>query len=375
MEHASQPTLNYDFAKIASLLGKYNIRDYEVGNGKVEDELRNSLSNMESSDKPPVPHSDPELIKGVQSFLAGTVLTILKEAGGKVPQDLQSRIRILVRKFNERISILPKGNLISCDLVELERMFGVDLSKGSLEDAADEESRSWRQWEKPDQIKALDRVITIEEVRGIFEVVREKVLKVKKFSPSFYLDRPERHHLFWSPTETGQECTVPNEYSMADYLRFHSPHNDAHLMHLNSLAQQGITSYCDNMDERAFFEAVAVYAEWKMFEATQNGSFAEDLYSQFSLGRQRGISKNQLQDWILRCRGHEFHLRAVRLLGDLHTFHSGTSFDGTVNRTATYTGISRQEIESEVRKYYHFPGLGATYTMGFRKLKEQNHQF
>lgn len=370
MKHSDHPTQNYDFAPVASLLGKYNARDSEDSREQLDKALDSALTEIESSDKPPIPHADPELVKGLQSFLFETVLSILNEAGESVPKYLQSRVRLAVQKLNERmVNLRPKARIL-CSVQEIQDMFGLVMPEDKLREIVEEENESRKCWKVPAQIKALDKPVTIDEVKKIFEVVRGKVLGTNAFNPDFYLDRPEKHHLFWSPKETGQQCVIPFNYSMADYLRLHSPHNDAHLYHLNAIPEQSVVSYCDFMDERAFFEAVAVYAEWQMLEAAGKRAFIEDLHSQFSADRQRRISKNQLQDWLLNCRGHEFHLRSVRLMGDVITLFSENSFDDTVDEVTLFTGLSRDEVQAEVRKYYHFPGLGATYTVGFKKLKE-----
>ena len=372
MHHARHPASNYDFAPVASLLGKYNTRDFEAsGQARVEAALDTALGEIESTEKPAVPHTDPELIRGIQSFLFKTVLVILREAAGKVPQSLQTRVRTVVKGFNERMLALKPQTKMLCELGEIEGMIGLDMSRDRVWEIAHRANQSGKHWGAPVKIDVLEQVVTIDEVRRIFEVVKEKLFSVMNSDPTFYLDRPERHHLFWTPTETGQQCAVPTGYSMADYLRFHCPHNDAHLVHLSALPEQSVTSYCDFMDERAFFEAVAVYAEYQMLEAASQDSFVGDLYSTFSIARQNGLSKDQLQDWLLSCRGHEFHLRAVRLMGDLNTLFSGLPFEENVDQVTYETELPRDKVEAEVRKYYHLPGLGATYTLGFENLRER----
>jgi len=372
MKHAKHPTKNYDFAPIASILGKYNTRDFQNSKNELDNALGYALDEIETNDKQPVPHTAPELINGIRLFLHQTILPILNEVKDRVSTEHQLRIENVIADYCKKLDQLPKpsnGEWL-CDQSEIEAMFELEMTEGKSWETIESDNKKWKKWMQPQSHDALNEIVSIEEVRSLFAVVREKLLCVAEFNPILYSDKGQGHHLFWSPTKKGEECIIPNDYSLADYLRFHCPHNDAHLAHLNANAEKSIISYSDYMDERAFSEAVSVHAEWQMFESAQVDDFSYHLYSQLHPGRQKGISKDEFQDWIVNCRGYEFRLRLVRLLGDTLTFFKQHTFNEAVNEAVKITGVQKEDVKAEIGKYYHFPGLGAVYTLGYNKLLE-----
>lgn len=370
MRHAEHPTKNYDFAPIASILGKYNTKSFEDSKDELDNALDHALAEIEYKDKPSIPHTSPGIINGMQSFLYQTILSILDEVKGRIPALHRFRIKNIVDHYCKQLSQLSTSPKVKwfCEQSEIEAMFGVEMTEDKVKEIITSENQEWKKWSQPQPHTALEELVTIEEIRNIFTVVREKLLQVTEFNPNLYSGQTQGHHLFWSPIKGGQECVVPNDYSLADYLHFHCPHNDAHLAHLNAIPEKKITSYNDYMDERAFSEAVAVHAEWQMFEQGKDDDFLYHLYSQLHSNRQKRISKNEFQDWMVNCRGYGFRLRLVRLLGDTLTFFGQHTFDTAVNESIKLTNIPREDVEAEIKKYYHFPGLGAVYTLGYRKL-------
>lgn len=366
IENSIHSTRNYDLAPVASLLGKYNCNGYQAEQQKLEAELDIALSAVERSNRPLIPYADEETVLGVQTFLSETILRILRQTQDKMPAYLRERTKDMVASFLTNLDSQKQGK--SVDIEEIKKMFGLKMDENVMNEIAEKENEEGKLWKPPLNVKALDMLVTAEEVASIFQVIREKLLQVDEFYPDFYLDNPERYYLFWNSTAEGEQCAIPRDYSMADYLRFHCPHNDAHLAHLHAMPDCGIITYCDYMDERAFTEAVAVLAEWQMLQASQNDGFVDDLFSQFSNIRKQSISKQQFQDWLLSCRGHEFHLRNVRLLGDINSLYGGYDFEESVEKISSYTELQKEVVEDEVRKYYHFPGLGAMYTLGYTEL-------
>jgi hypothetical protein len=372
MEHAKHPTRNYDFAPVASILGQYNTRGFELGKQKLDEALDEVLNIAEDQSKPLVPHLSPELILGVRSFLQRTIIPILESTGEKIDLHKRQRVKGVIREYLSQLDALKssenKGWL--CDKDDVSAMFGIPISGATNWDLIEAENEEWKSWKSPKNNPALNELVSIDELENIHQVVSDKLLATRTGKPVFYSDRADRHHLFWTPIVGGQECVIPDSYSLADFLRFHCPHNDAHLAHLNAINARGVEAYSDHMDERAFTEAIAVHAEWQMFEAAKNDSFVYNLYSQLGTDRQRRISKAEFQNWLLDCRGYEFRLRLIRLLGDTLTFSGRADVDHVVEQASRITGVNREDSEAEVKKYYHFPGLGAVYTLGYKKLLE-----
>jgi hypothetical protein len=338
----------------------------------LDNALGCALGEIETNDKQPVPYTAPELINGIRLFLHQTILSILNEVEDRVSTKHQLRIKNVITDYCEKLDQLSKSpnNEWLCSTTEIEAMFGLEMTENKTWETIENENKKWKKWLQPQSHDALNEIVSIEEARNLFAVVREKLLCAAEFNPVLYSDKGQGHHLFWSPTKEGEECVIPNDYSLADYLRFHCPHNDAHLAHLNANPEKSIISYSDYMDERAFSEAVAVHAEWQMFESIQDDDFSYLLYSQLHSDRQKGISKDEFQDWMVNCRGYEFRLRLVRLLGDTLTFFRQHTFNEAVNETTKITGVQEEDVKAEIEKYYHFPGLGAVYTLGYSKLLE-----
>ncbi|MBU1685267.1 hypothetical protein KJ662_03365 [Patescibacteria group bacterium] len=370
MEHAKHPAKNYDFAPLASILGQYNTRDFGGNRQKLDEALDKVLDVLGVQSKPQVPHSSPELVVGIRFFLKQTIIPILESTGEKIDLHRKHRVQGVVREYLSQLEKLETSGVKGwlCDKGDVSAMFGIPVAEVNNWNLIDSENEQWKGWKPPKNSPVLNEPVLIDEVENIHQVVSNNLLVAPTGKPVFYSDRAERHHLFWAPTTSGQECVIPDTYSLADFLRFHCPHNDAHLAHLNAIASKGVEAYSDHMDERAFTEAVAVHAEWQMFEASKNDSFIYDLYSQLGADRQRRISIEEFQSWLLDCRGYEFRLRLIRLLGDTLTFSGETSMDRIIEQASAITGVNKEDSEAEIRKYYHFPGLGAAYTLGYKKF-------
>jgi hypothetical protein len=122
------------------------------------------------------------------------------------------------------------------------------------------------------------------------------------------------------------------------------------------------------MATRAFFEAVAVYSE---LEIVRKLEAVPDISQQLlvAFNDDREISAEDLQMWMIIDRSFEFRLRASRLLADLLAIE-GASLLEIVDVVATTVEIPLKTAESEVLKYLPWTGLGAIYTLGYRKLEQ-----
>lgn len=138
------------------------------------------------------------------------------------------------------------------------------------------------------------------------------------------------------------------------------------------LALQEDSSYLDYMDERSYYEAVGVHAEWLMWDALGRGSSLPfEIWEQLDAWRRQRISPDELAQWLTKMRGYEFRLRTVRLLADVLTMGEQLPFQRVVDACTRQTGVSPEDAEPEVRKYYHFTGLGGMYTLGYRELLDR----
>lgn len=375
MKRCNAPTVNYELAPIASVLGKYNAPIFSGHHDTLNEVLEVALLNIESSEKPPVPHTSEQLVKTVHTFVSVDLMKLMGRVHQFVSPKLKKRFLEVALRYLFRLDSINASNQPEwlCDSCEIEEMFGISLANSDVTDIIDFENRKWSEYKSPARCRALMNTVLNEEIRNIADVVREHVIGVITKSPHLYKDKGDRHYLFWNTCNDKQECVVPESYSLGSYLRFHTPHNDTHLAHLGAINELNPDYvYYDQMDERAYTEAVAVLSEFKMFQIATDDEFIYQLYEQLSTARKKQLSQNEFQDWLIACRGYEFRLRLARLLGDFLTITQSCDLDTTVNAVVKTIGLPYETAKAEVLKYFHFTGLGACYTLGYLMLLEMN---
>ncbi len=380
MKHANQPAAIYDLTAVASSLARHNVRSFDVRTSSQLSDVHQEtldLLQRESPHKAPVPHTDPELLKAADAFAVKALqLLQIAESQERIARAVATKTREIIERFRASLSLLNgRSPQWLCDEKEIDAMFGIDVSISQANAIMLQETSELAGAMPPITTPSgMTKVVSNEEVARLFRTVRCELFEAPSIEPILYTeDRPERHYLFWTPTAEEQECAVPNSYSLADHFRFHCPHNDAHLSHLNDLSQHGVSAYTDFMDERAFFEAIAVLSEWQILDALKNngGNLTMGLHDSLDEERRLNLSPDDLKRWMIDMRTYECRLRAARLVADVLTIQEKLPFEEMVRQSMAITGLSREDAEAEARKYYFLPGLGAVYTLGYRKMLDQ----
>ncbi len=379
MKHANQPAAIYDLTTLASTLARHNVREFD---GKTAEQLSQvheetvDLLDGESPHKAPVPHTDPELLKAAASFAQKTLhLLQIAEDQKRIIRGIAAKTRSTIERFMGSLKLLEgTSGVWLCDPVEIDEMFGLNMSNEHINATMLEETKKLSGASVPNKPpQSLQAAVTEGETQCLFKAVRKDLFSAGTIDPQLYIEaRPEKHYLFWAPTADKQECAVPDSYSLADHFRFHCPHNDAHLSHLHDLSSHGVGAYTDFMDERAFLEAIAVLSEWQILEALKkDDGLAASLHDTLEPDRRKQVSPESLRRWMIEMRTYECRLRAARLVADVLTIQERLPFEEMVGRSMAITGLTREDAEAEARKYYFLPGLGAVYTLGYRKMLDQ----
>lgn len=376
MEHSRQPSTVYDLTTLASAVARYNVQNLDpTGLDQLKDEHAEAirLVGSESRHKSPVPHTDKELLKAAEGF-ASKVLVLLHtaEQSGRVLADMAVDTRLAVGQFVHSLQQLTGKNEWLIPSTEIDSMFGIKVSDAQARSVMAQELDDLRSAEVPVTTPiGLQTPISHEEANAIFHTMRGSLFGADTIDPLIYIEpKPEKHYLFWTPMGSTQECAVPDVYSVADHFKFHSPHNDAHLSHLHALRDNGTASYMDYMDERAYFEAIAVHSEWQIRHAlkSDDGSLKYELHHSLDAKRRESMSADEFASWMIDMRTYECRLRAARLVADVLTIDEQLPFKEMLEKSIALTGLSRRDMEDEARKYYFLPGLGAVYTLGYQKL-------
>lgn len=382
MKHASQPAAIYDLATVVSTTARHNVRGFSEATARQLTDVHDGIVDyfdLSLGDKPPVPHTDPEMLKAAKSF-AGKALFILQaaEKQGRMQHCVAEKTRSVIEKFVSSLQKL-EGDSVRwlCDDREIDKMFGISVTSDDTKSVMHEETQRLADARKPESVVALSLPATEGEIQRLFHIIRSALFKASTIYPDLYTDpNSERHLLFWSTTAEKQECAVPHSYSLAEHFRFHCPHNDAHLSHLHDLSEHGVMAYTDFMDERAFFEAVAVLSEWQIFNALQKNDehLSSQLHAVLEPEKRIHLSAQSFRQWMIDMRTYECRLRAARLVADVLTIQERMPFEEMIRRSMVITGLPREDVEAEARKYYFLPGLGAIYTLGYKRMLENGIQ-
>jgi hypothetical protein len=330
------------------------------------------IAILENKTKPLVPHTDKSLIHQIGIFTEKLHRMLNSDRVKQVlPSIQQARIAELLNLFNTEVNLLGKGKYEQLILPsEIEEMFQFYGIWNSGWDELKHDLSRWQQIEHPDTPNSLRQPITQDETVRLIDIMKREVLKIDvPLMASIYLtSEPENYHLFWAITAEGSDYVTPRSYGLDTQLSFDLPHNVAHLIHLQQLKDLGVYGYVDDMPTRAFFEAIAVFAELEVVRKLEKDSaFAHNMVE--SLDESRDISGEELGEWMIEDRSFEFRLRASRLMADLLAI-DGATLPEIVEIVSTSVNIPREVAQAEVSKYYPWTGLGAIYTLGYRKLEQ-----
>jgi len=373
MSRESQPAKTYDLNLLASVLGRTQVLNLSPDTSRqIVMATEEVVSILENKTKPPVPHTEPGLIDEAVKFSQKLQRMVRSSrAEQTLPQLQREKIFTLLDSFEQASSDLKKGNrqqLISPQAIEYMFQFYGIWGSGRSELSAD--LIRWNEMNHPIVPEALKLPVTQQETDRLIEVMKRVVLglEVPLFASTYLTDQPENYHLFWTITAEGSDYVTPKNYSLDTQLSFDLPHNVAHLAHLSLLRENGVYGYLDDMASRAFFEAVAVYSELEIVRKLQDDpEIPQEIVSTFN--PERELSTDDLKAWMIKDRSFEFRLRASRLLADMLAVE-GAPLAEIVDIVATTIQLPRKVAEAEVLKYLPWTGLGAIYTLGYRRLEQ-----
>jgi hypothetical protein len=373
MSREFQPAKTYDLNLLASVLGRTQVLDHSQTTAQqIVAATEEVVAILEDNTKPPVPHTEPTLIAEAVKFSHKLRRMVTSSKAQQIlPQAQRQHIERLLTTFERASLDLAKGKhqlLVSPQAIEEMFQFYGIWQSGVSELGAD--LARWAEKNHPPVPEALKLLVTQEETQRLIEVMKLGVLglDVPLVATAYLTNQPENYHLFWAMTAEGSDYVTPADYGLDTQLSFDLPHNVAHLVHLSLLREKGVFGYLDDMATRAFFEAVAVYSE---LEIVRKLEAVPDISQQLlvAFNDDREISAEDLQMWMIIDRSFEFRLRASRLLADLLAIE-GASLLEIVDVVATTVEIPLKTAESEVLKYLPWTGLGAIYTLGYRKLEQ-----
>lgn len=373
MSRENQPAQTYDLNMLASVLGRTQVRNISSETAQqivqATDEV---VTILDDKTKPPVPHTEKRLLGEAVKFsqklryMLGTprVEQVLQ------PQQRQ-RISELLNRFEQSTSELSSGSyqrFVSRKAIEEMFQFYGIWESGQSEIQAD--LKRWGEQKHPETPTALTQPVDVGETERLIEVMKHVVLGVESplFATIYLTNQPQNYHLYWSLSQEGSDYVTPASYSLDTQLSFDLPHNVAHLVHLSLLRERGVYGYIDDMATRAFFEAIAVFSEMEIVRKLENDpNVIASLFQ--ALDSKRNISPEKLKKWMIADRSFEFRLRASRLLADLLAIE-GTPLPEIIDIVAKTIDLPKDVTEAEVTKYLPWTGLGAIYTLGYRRLEQ-----
>ena len=218
----------------------------------------------------------------------------------------------------------------------------------------------------PDKSKLFNQ-ISMNEVQRITNFAVTQLFNVDIFPINFYKDNDFwKHIIYWNKTQKWVNYVIP-PLTIEQYLSFDLPHNTTHLLHLYNL-WGGVESYVDELEERCFFEALAVLSEHlAVTSLSKNKELSHDLFWCLNKENQKKISKDEFQNFIVNDRKFEFRLRAVRLIADI-LLVNGYSYHNIVQEVMDIVWVNQTCAENEIKKYIAQPWLWAIYILWYNKM-------
>ncbi len=366
----------YDYTQIASLWSRLSACKLTRENSEL---VHNEISKIvltlsQDTDRPLTVHGWKETVCASLYFLEKirNIINIWSREG-KISQELTVRIEKLLEKSAQELKWTSlKSTSRSIGTSHLGHIFWIEIPWDDCERIWNEEMERYRIYSRPWELHGItDMLIDWTELGKLTQIFAKFANNSEV--PRVYLEWEEsRHYLFWMHEWIWPSCAIPVNYTMGEYLRFNSPHNDLHLAHLQAI-NNWVLSYTDKMKERAYFEAVAVLSEKEFLDNFEkNLTLVEEIYDAFSLKRKQSVKLEKFKLWCIQMRGYELRLRTVRLLADFYILQKHMSFSDTVTKISSDFSLSEDDVAREVMKYIEFPGLGAVYTYGYRILEKNN---
>lgn len=372
MSEFNAPAATYKLNVLASAVGRFAASDSPQTERQTIEFLDRSIEDLATNDVPPVPHTEPELLR--QAAIFDNKLLDQLENGPAAEMLDSPRLKRTRSLVSDHLRFCMNDSTTKELLVspeEIATAYGTptlwEEAQGLVED---EIKRYGKQTQHPDIPPVLRRRVTLEGTKDLLNFTWRNVLMVDETPDvNIYLtDQTSNYHVFWSPTSDALDYATPASYDLATQLSFDIPHNATHLAHLNALdAELGVERYDDSMPQRAYFEALTVFSEYITHElSSTNAEFGVELAKVLKIDPSE-MAPEALSKWITQDRAYESKLRAVRLEAD-RLMVQGRSFDQTIQSISQKFGIPIDHATSEVAKYLPWTGLGAVYTFGYRKL-------
>lgn len=380
MSELRAPAETYTLNVLASSLGRFSVRSLDRATVRQSTELFDqTLAQLGTGDTPPVPHTDRELLRQAHAF--DQKLIDQMEHGPSADHLGTLRVKHakrLLRRHATFCDLEGSSNSPQTMLAEPQAIadaYGLpDLWNEPLTIVNGEIARYGQETQHPEVPKALQEKVSLAETKSLLSFMWSAIIKPPE-TPQvdvYMTDKPQDYHVFWAPTADRLDYATPNTYDRATQLSFDLPHNAMHLAHLALLREeQGVARYDDSMAQRAYFEAMTVFSEYKTMELASNTpEFGVQLSKVFNIDT--AMSPEELGAWVVADRQYEFKLRAVRLHADALMIQ-GLSFEDAVPLISQKFNIPLEHARAETAKYLPWTGLGGVYTHGYRKLLEEGH--
>ncbi len=352
-------------AEIAAKLGVEGLQVHEVA--QLGEALDEQVTKLNDAGMPELPLWEPEAIKLAQQFNRKVLGMLDKNVAPRLEEALVEKARSLVVGQCVRLDEVESGDQATpTDIVppaEIASAFGIGELFDEAEDILAAELDEWsHQTNHPSIPARLAECTTDGITRQLVEAAWQDLLgATDALDANVYLtDTLDRYHLYWASFDGRLDYATPEGYPLETQLSFDVPHNAAHLLHLHRL-DAGVLGYLDRMPERAYFESVALLAEYMVTREVSSSPYFDKLASIL------GMSVEDTYNWIQADRSYEFKLRAARFLGDV-LVSQGQSFSVAVKEVASRLQIPEEHARAEVSKYLPWLGLNAVYIKGFRKL-------
>lgn len=376
METAKAPAETYTLNVMASALGRFAIPRLDNESVQQSSELLGSVADILSlQDAPPVPHTDPELLRQTLAFDTKLITQLtVGPASERIDAALQQHaLRQLTRHHNQCKDLqgTSLNNRLLVEPQEIADAYGLPDLWNDPQSVVNQEIKKYgKDTQHPDIPSPLLEQVTLGETQDLLHFMWDAVIQPRS-RPHVTVrmtDKPSDYHVFWAPTAGAIDYATPTTYNRATQLSFDMPHNATHLAHLDILRQDlGAHRYDDSMQQRAYFEALTVFSEYITMRAAEDDpTFGQELAKVFKIPADQ-LSTESLAKWIADDRRYEFKLRAVRLMAD-SLMVQGYTFDDAVSNISEHFGIPETHARAETAKYLPWTGLGGVYTHGYRKL-------
>lgn len=373
LQHSSKI---YDLNVVSSLLGRFystELSDYEKE--EIEHLLHHILIEL-ALNKPEVPYTDPVLIdKAIQDTNSLINITLDLGDSKSISSSSFSDVKRALQEYRHNLQRIKNDGKLLLSPNDIETTFGFrDIFENYESTLTTQLEFSRNHIRHPETPIYLGAKVKIDQTSQMVNVI-SRLLFDDEIDEVFHTSNQDTfgHHLFWTTSKNRVNYFTPSSYELSTQFSFDLPHNVAHLYHLNNHTELSVRTYIDGMEERAYYESVAVASEHIFISQLEDQEVAS------SIGEICSIQDIEtFRQWLIDDRIYESRLRLCRLIADVLVLEE-TPFIDIVNHIAIVTSLPEDVVRNEVYKYFPQTGLGAIYVTGaltlLRKLKENNLEF